>query len=419
MHKLQILNVSNNLLTGNITNSFNDLTHLLLLQLNENLLTGSLPLSLSYMNNLTRLFLQDNLFHGNLYSIFNNNDNNNNDDYNATSKKLQKLSNIQLSNNQFTGTLPNELFTSQNLISFSAVSNCFHGIIPSTICLNKNLLTLALDGLVCASSCRHYILPTSLSYAYISTIAINNNIPQCIWLLPKLQVLHLSGNGLKGSLPSSLTSISSNLNDLTLSHNLLVGTIPDYIQNRIWKTLELSNNRLSGTLSIDQFSHNGGSNRSDSVSSINSIDVNNNVSISLTNNRLSGKIPSSFQSLLKLNILEGNKFTCSFDRHELSSHDSHRSTYECGSNIFNILCYLWLSFLMFSLIMIILFFCVKINQNNWFFFGLSIEQIWYWLNILKYMKRSNKVSIINDSSSSSSNSSSNGIIASCTPATYN
>jgi hypothetical protein len=132
------------------------------------------------MNNLTRLFVQDNLFHGNLYSIFNNNDNDNkdDDDNNTNNKKFQKLNNVQLSNNQFTGTLPNELFASQNLISFSAVSNCFHGIIPSTICLNSNLITLALDGLVCASSCRHYILSTSLSYAYISTRKINNDYYQ-------------------------------------------------------------------------------------------------------------------------------------------------------------------------------------------------------------------------------------------------
>ena len=108
------------------------------------------------------------------------------------------------------------------------------------------------------------------------------------------------------------------MNDLSLSQNLLIGTIPSYIQNRIWKTLELSYNQLSGTLNIDHFSHNDDSSSSDSSSSINNIDSDSrsNASISLTNNRLSGRIPSYFQSLLKLSILEGNTFSCSFDRHE-------------------------------------------------------------------------------------------------------
>ncbi len=41
------------------------------------------------------------------------------------------------------------------LQNLAAVSNCFRGRLPSNICNASALVSLALDGLSTASSCRH------------------------------------------------------------------------------------------------------------------------------------------------------------------------------------------------------------------------------------------------------------------------
>jgi hypothetical protein len=257
---------------------------------------------------LNRIFLQNNVLSGNLDIVFNGNH--------------LKLQFIQLSNNQFTGELPEQLFLSSDLISMSAVSNCFHGTISSSICLNKNLETLALDGLVCASSCQIKILP-GISSAYVSSHSITGGIPPCLLSMPKLELLHISGNGLTGTLPSINKAWSTKLRKLSVSHNFLTGTISNAIQSNQWTNLDLSYNRLSGTL----------------LSSFNSTTVNS--SLTTSNNRLSGLIPFNIHKMINIDILEGNNFDCKFDRSDIPSHDKDKDFYECGSNRLNYACILW------------------------------------------------------------------------------
>eukprot|EP01034_Spumella_vulgaris_P038909 gene38909-48047_t len=119
---------------------------------------------------------------------------------------------VDLSENQFTGALPVSVFQSSALQSFAAVSNCFDGAIPSDICQAVNLTTLALDGLMSARNCQQ------------------------------------RGNGLVGSLSSNVL-VGESLSDLSLSHNIFSGSIPDSIRDRKWMNLDLSFNRFGGTLS--------------------------------------------------------------------------------------------------------------------------------------------------------------------------
>lgn len=162
------------------------------------------------------------------------------------------MTTIQLSNNQFTGTLPEEIFSLARLSDFVAVSNCFRGTLPAAICNAKELSTLALDGLRTASSCRQYVLPT-ISNAYKLSTDFKGTIPPCIFNLRKLNTLHLSGNGLTGALPGDL-EVSKSLADLSLSHNILSGSIPHAIQERQWYSLDLSYNRFTYEMDNDFFS---------------------------------------------------------------------------------------------------------------------------------------------------------------------
>ena len=336
-----------NMLTGTVTQSFESLSQIRYLYLSDNTFTGSFPSSgLQYLTNLTDfevngnlfigtlpntiallpllqiIFFQDNLFTGPITNIFNG------------STQLF-LSNIQLSNNQLTGNLPEQLFRHlPSLEAFSAVSNCFHGRIPSSICQSTSLISLALDGLTCASSCQKKIFPSTISSSYQSSFSIDHGIPLCLFQMPLLQTLHLSGNGLTGSFPSDL-EISPSLEDLSLSHNSLTGSIPDSIQKRYWSELDLSFNRIDGVI-LHNF------NKAD-----------HNAKLRLENNRLSGPIPnSSIRNMTNFSILQGNLFSCRIDRSDLPRSDPYANSYECASNSFDIVYFIWLANITIAIVLV-------------------------------------------------------------------
>jgi len=315
LSKLVNFGFARNLLTGTIPDIFASLPLMTGVFLDDNLLSGTIPASLSTLPDLVGCFLENNQLTGPVTSIFN--------------PVIQKsLADIQISNNQLTGALS---FGNgeggdggfESLSSFSAVTNCFSSADVSMICRNTQLQTLSWDGLSSASSCRHKILP-GISSAYKSSYLIGGTLPACLFDMQQLTVLHLSGNGFIGSLPR-IVSMSNALTDLSLSYNFLTGSIPSVLQRRSWSKLDLSYNRLSGTLwSFNPPSDDG-------------------YTLMLKNNRLSGDIPQAAISFVTISILEGNLFACKTDRSDLPTRDDARSSYECGSDVFNISYYLWLA----------------------------------------------------------------------------
>lgn len=390
LSSLQILALSSNQLIGSIPPSFGSLTSLHQLFLDDNLLTGCIPDSMfsqhmyelsvievqnnllsgtmpqliSTLRLLNQLFVQSNMLIGNLDGVFNG-------------SFQQNLTNVELSDNQFTGELPEQLFLSTSLVSVSAVSNCFHGSIPSSICLNRDLETLALDGLSCGSSCRTKILP-GLSSAYYTTRSIDGSLPYCLHLLPRLKVLHASGNSLKGTLPSGHHQLwSGALQDLALSYNFLSGSIPTEIQDRAWVNLDLSNNRLSGTLSSSYNSTSGYT------------------YLTLKNNRLSGLIPHAFLNMVDINILEGGYYDCKYDRSDLPTHDSYKAIYECGSKTLDILFIIWIGLLGIVIIIIAIILLLWYDRNMMIEMREVVMNMKNWLYVKTFLINNN------DSSNSS------------------
>jgi hypothetical protein len=308
---------NDNLLHGSLPDSFSQLSALQELQLYNNSFSGPLSGKFSTLSRLTFILLSDNQFSGSLDGTFN--------------ASLQThLTTIQLNNNQLTGTLPDDIFQLPALLNFVAVSNCFHGTVPLAACNASALNGLILDGLSSAISCRR-ILPSG---AYLLSRSVGGTLPICLFQLPSLNTLHLSGNKFTGSIRSSI-ALSNSLYDVTLSHNSLTGAIPDVIERRRWYNLDLSYNRLSATLSGDF-----GTNRLTFPVLLNLTESEN--AVSLENNRLSGRIPGYLQFLQSVSILGTNVFSCALDGADLPAQDSDRDHYQCGSAGFDVPYYVWL-----------------------------------------------------------------------------
>jgi hypothetical protein len=231
--------------------------------------------------------------------------------------------------------------------------------------MNKQLQTLALDGLVCASSCQKKVL-SGITSSYYSSRSITGGIPECLWSMPRLEVLHLSGNSITGTFPSDLGNLSRSLQDLCLSFNLIEGNIPRDIQERQWMNLDLSNNRISGTL-LSNFNYAS----------------NNSSSLSLNNNRLSGFIPSSLYHARNLNILDGNYYDCAYDRSDLPRHDEGNHIYDCGSNTWDALYYVWLGLVVFSVISVVFIYRYRESLVS---FSIIVKNLKRWMSAITFLR---------------------------------
>jgi hypothetical protein len=299
-----VLHLHENHLSSSIPESLSQMPLLLSLNLSSNSLTGTIPTSLKQLGSLRVLMLHNNQLRGNIDGLF-------------SPTQQRNLSTVQLSRNRLTGTLPAAAFLLSSLSSFAAVDNCFEGPLPEeAICSSTSLSSLVLDGLHSASSCKR---SASLSHNAFKI----GTVPLCLLTLPSLATLHLSGSGLTGSLPAEM-NVSAVLTDLSLSHNLLKGTIPGSILERDWDKLDLSYNRLSGTLHSARAAPYSNASR-----------------LYLQHNRLSGVIPGSVQRVNSLSVLENNMFSCRVDRSDVPQQNPGSDKYTCGSDAVNNALYAW------------------------------------------------------------------------------
>ena len=323
LNNLETLYLYQNNLYGSVPIEFGGMSSLYGVYLYENMLSGTLPDTMSNLTDLSSLFLQDNKIQGSLDGVFN------------ASKQLF-VSTIQLGQNKLTGTIPADVFQLP-LRTLVLVSNCLSVAFPSNICNCSELSTLSLDGLRTAASCQRDILPM-VSTAYLLESDSHESLPQCLFYMPYLVTLHLSGNDLTGRLPGT-ANLSSSLLDVSISHNRLTGSIPRAFQQRLWVNMDLSYNKFDGILSSDFNSIPAEyPNWTESIKLSETIPA-----LSLRNNRLSNTVPSILFGMQNISILTGNLFGCELSRQDLPAHDSGRSTYQCGSALFDISYYLWLS----------------------------------------------------------------------------
>ncbi|KAG4213329.1 hypothetical protein ERO13_A01G049266v2 [Gossypium hirsutum] len=346
---LKLLNLGVNNVVGSIPPAiFNSTLSTISLELNH--LSGHLPSNMGlWLPNLENLYLGENQLHGS---------------FSKSVCNASQLTNLDVSHNYFSGSIPNNLGNLRNLkmlnleatnltslgMSFlSSLTNC-RGL--EFLIFSKNpLVSGELPGLVgnlsgtlqrfYASACSiSGIIPSEIGNLsrLISIELVENKltgtIPTTIGGLKELQSLSLENNKLEGSIPFELCHLNK-LAFLLLTNNKLSGPIPACLGNLIslrnlflgsnmfsssipssWKglndllILNLSYNSLSGPLPIDMgkwkalTSMDLSNNQFSSNIPTGVADLKDLTHFSLSNNRITGSIPESFGDLLSLEFLD-------------------------------------------------------------------------------------------------------------------
>ncbi|OMO92970.1 Leucine-rich repeat, typical subtype [Corchorus olitorius] len=193
---------------------------------------------------------------------------------------------VFLNFNKFIGPLP---LLSSNLSSFHLDNNMFSGPIPHDIGDKMPLLSdfdisfNSLTGSIPSSISNL----TSLLTFVVSGNKLTGSIPDIWNNIPALYVIDMSNNSLSGEIPQSLGSLTG-LEILRLSSNKLVGELPFTLQNctKI-RNLDLGDNRLSGKIPTWI---------GESMSSL--------LVLSLRSNMFTGEIPRTLCNLSLLHILD-------------------------------------------------------------------------------------------------------------------
>lgn len=328
LNRLRLLDLSSNLLSGNVPNGVHTLPNLKELYLQGNQFSGSIPSDIGQCTHLIRVDLSNNLFTGEIPTSFDN---------------LISLIFLSLANNALSGDFPQWIGSLTNLEHLDMSSNGLTGVLPNSVVDLKSLQFLSLSNNKLIGN-----LPTSMvNFTGLRTLQLrrnlfNGSIPEGLFSMG-LEELDLSGNGLVGPIPPGSSQVFESLLVLDLSRNHLTGDIPPELGlfsslrylNLSWNNLhsgippeignlqnltvmDLRNSALYGMIP-------GGLCKSSSSLSILQMDDNSltgtipeeigNCSslylLSLSHNSLNGPIPSSMSMLNRLEILrlESNELT--------------------------------------------------------------------------------------------------------------
>ncbi|KAK9119329.1 hypothetical protein Scep_017422 [Stephania cephalantha] len=231
--RVEMIQLGNEGLVGDLKNfNFSSFHDLSELQLSFNNLTGSIPPQIGKLKSLTYLGFSENKFHGLIPS---------------TIRNLTNLLFLKLNGNQISGTIPNELFHLSQLQFLYLDHNQLVGSIAPSIGQIKSLRELDLSFNKLSGP-----IPTTLvNISILAVLAMQNNqingsIPEEIGQMFQLRYLVLGSNQLVGSIPPSLGQLIF-VSMLSLYDNKLTGPIPIELAHlTALDYLDLSSNQLTG-----------------------------------------------------------------------------------------------------------------------------------------------------------------------------
>ncbi|OEL32321.1 Receptor-like protein kinase HSL1 [Dichanthelium oligosanthes] len=209
------------------------------LDLSYNNFSTSFPITLYNCSNLNYLDLSNSFFVGNLP-----------DDINSLSAELEHLN---LSGNSFTGSIPPSIGWFPRLKSLLLDTNGFDGSYPPegiSNLTNLETLTLADNPFVPGPLPEEFGKLTRLIYLWLDNMNITGEIPENLSNLSDLYVLSLAGNKMQGIIPMWIWQLKK-LKSLYLFDNNFTGAIADSITSLDLVEIDLSSNKLTGTIPGD------------------------------------------------------------------------------------------------------------------------------------------------------------------------
>ncbi|RVW41917.1 LRR receptor-like serine/threonine-protein kinase GSO1 [Vitis vinifera] len=250
---LRSLDLSGNILSGELPDCWASWTLLTVLRLRNNNLTGHLPSSMGSLLWLRSLHMRNNSLSGTLP---------------PSMQGCESLTVVDLSENEFSGSIP--MWVGKNLSSLMVLalrSNKFTGSIPMEFCLLKSLQVLdlannSLSGTIPRCFGNFSVMASqvqprgsflsynnsAIGFTDTASLVVKRTEYEYSGSLPLLTLIDLSCNNLTGEIPKELTSLQG-LIFLNLSVNHLEGQLPMEIGAMTsLESLDLSRNKLSGVI---------------------------------------------------------------------------------------------------------------------------------------------------------------------------
>ncbi|KAM3705093.1 hypothetical protein ACJW31_03G054200 [Castanea mollissima] len=162
---------------------------------------------------------------------------------------LTFLSGLSFRNNNFHGSLPNELAALRRLEVVSFGMNNFSGLLPSWLGFLPKLQVLcafanSFDGTIPESLGNS----SSLQILHLKQNMLSGEVPKSLGNCTSLEIIHLGDNYFTGEVPPEIMTLR-NLTEVTLAKNSLTGLIPSAIFNSSKiEVINLCMNNFSGHL---------------------------------------------------------------------------------------------------------------------------------------------------------------------------
>ncbi|KAJ6887723.1 hypothetical protein NC652_028871 [Populus alba x Populus x berolinensis] len=234
-NSLEYLNLNGNELEGKIPPSIINCTMLEVLDLGNNKIEDAFPHFLETLPKLQILVLKSNK----LQSLVKGP---------TAHNSFSKLQILDISDNDFSGSLPTGYFNSLEAMMVSDQNMIYMGT------TNYSRYVYSIEMTWKGVKIEFPKIQSTIRVLDLSNNNFTGEIPKVIGKLKALQQLNLSHNSLTGHIQSSLGNLT-NLESLDLSSNLLTGRIPTQLGGLTFLAiLNLSHNRLEGPIpSGEQF----------------------------------------------------------------------------------------------------------------------------------------------------------------------
>ncbi|OAY69271.1 Leucine-rich repeat receptor protein kinase MSP1, partial [Ananas comosus] len=224
-------------------------------------------------------------------------------------EQMTSLIYLDVSNNFFNGSIPEGIQKLSNLYFLDLSENLFRGVVHETHLMNfTKLEVLRLSGTSLDLKVDdNWVPPFQANELVLSSCRLGPRFPRWLRLQTKIFVLDLSNNDITGAIPNWFWDLTSPIVFLDLSNNQISGMLLSSLENMTsLRVLNLASNFLEGFLpflphSLEWLDF---SSNMFSGSFPQSFFKPNMLTIHLSNNSISGNIPSSICSLQNLYILD-------------------------------------------------------------------------------------------------------------------